>query len=321
MKKTALIIITAFMAAVFGFSEIKYIEIKSAEDIPIIYLKRIEDLEEIINEYGVKIGYRGNGFLIVCAENAYFHFPMNGYYTISDYKTGESLKFKTGNDFYEATLELGFEDSQSYYFYKSNDFASKNDTVLALKNGFKNSRDFYDARQNGISTNSDYQNFLAAEEKGFDSTSDYFQAMELKFSYGREYYSAMEAGFHNADEVKAAAEWGLPTFSDYETFLKVQKQIDSFCEKNKLTKEDAFVFYLISNIKKGEEFSLSALSRRLREDSDKMGDYVSYAIRKYIDIRRLSDCFDPSSLNDFLNRVPLEKTGKWNAKSEIFKKS
>lgn len=321
MKKTAFIIIATLLFTVYGFSEIKYMEMESAGNLPIISLKKIEDLEEIINVYDIKIGYLGAEGLIVSTGNICFYFPMNGYRTISDYKAGQNLKFKNGNDFYEATIKLGFSESESYYFYKKNSFKSKDDTLLAINNGFKNSNDFYDALQNGISTNSDYQDFLVAQENGFKSTADYVQAKELKFSNGREYYRAMAAGFHNADEAEAASYWDISTFSDYDTFLKIKQQIDSFCEKKQLSKEDAFVFYSISTIKKGEEFSLAALSRRLTEDLDKMSSELSRAIRKYIDCYRYSDCFDTSSLESFLNRVPLEKMGKWNAKSEIFKKN
>lgn len=276
---------------------------------------------------------------------------MNGYYTISDYKMGEKLSFKNGSDFYEATDKLGFSDSESYYFYKKNRFKSKDDTIQALRNGFQNSDDFYNAQRNGIKTNSDYHNFLAAKAQGFNSTADYIRAAELHFSHGNDYYKAMEAGFHTAEEVEAAANWGFSTFSDYETFLKLTANIDSLCEKNGCTKKDAFILYSISNLKKGEEFSVPALSKKLKEDADIL-DNVAYALNAYINGKdsapapnktkpfmysnsnliqntinsmggnhtSFSDCFSEHSLNDFLNRASLEKIGKWNTKSEIFKK-
>ena len=57
MKRIFSFILTlsVFIASVYG--ELRYIEIDSIKNVPMIEIKNIDDFETIINEYGVRIGY------------------------------------------------------------------------------------------------------------------------------------------------------------------------------------------------------------------------------------------------------------------------
>lgn len=116
MKKffSAIIVFSVFITSLF--CEIRYIEIDSIKNVPVIEIKNIEDLESIINEYGIRIGYIQKSIdssheynkkvcdglmLYIIVGSVYFSFSMEGYVTLGDYKKGFAMKFQNGSDLLE----------------------------------------------------------------------------------------------------------------------------------------------------------------------------------------------------------------------------
>ena len=110
---------SVFIASVYG--ELRYIEIDSIKNVPMIEIKNIDDFEAIINEYGVRIGYlqktidssgRNNKknmeglMLYIIVDSVYFSFPMKGYLTLTDYKNGNINHFENGTDYNKASSTL-----------------------------------------------------------------------------------------------------------------------------------------------------------------------------------------------------------------------
>ena len=86
MKKIVCCIFSISVLITSLFSEIRYIEIDSIKNVPVIEIKLEEDFEAIINEYGIKIGYlqknSSESTLFVIADSVYFSFPLKGVYTM-----------------------------------------------------------------------------------------------------------------------------------------------------------------------------------------------------------------------------------------------
>lgn len=129
-------IILLFVFSAFG--ELKYIEINSIQNAPIVEVKTVGDFESIISKNKISTAYlyKESDLLLVISENTYFSFPMNGYFSLFDYKRGNSLNYKNGTDYNEAKNFTLNDNSEIYYFYKRNDFKSPADCRDAYKNGF-----------------------------------------------------------------------------------------------------------------------------------------------------------------------------------------
>lgn len=134
-----LFFLAAMTAVSFGaFADLKYIEIESVINVPIIQVKSADGFEGILKANKIRTAYiqKESGTLFVIADNTYFSFMLNGYDSFEDYKKGSSRSFKNGTDYNEAKLLALSDSSEVYYFYKRNDFKSAADCRDAYKNGF-----------------------------------------------------------------------------------------------------------------------------------------------------------------------------------------
>lgn len=298
MKRIFIILTIFLILGVSAFCEIRYIEIDSIKNVPVIEIKKIDDFEAIINEYGVRIGYlqktidsssKNNKkdmdglMLYIIADSVYFSFSMKGYVTLSDFKKGEALKFQNGAD-YNKALALGFDNSEIYYYYTKNSFHSAKDCEDAYRNGFINtnvrnegsisaytygnsktdSDVYYNAKNAGYSNYADYREYLDYTNQGFKSKSDWLLAKTNGFDKGKDYYAALENGFDNFEDYNTARDLGLIFNKDYQTYKLITIEMEKISRDKKLKKKDAIIYYYIQNLPKGE-MALSALPDLLVE--------------------------------------------------------
>lgn len=299
-----IILFSVFIASLF--CEIKYIEIDSIKNVPVIEIKSIEDFEAIINEYGVRIGYLqktldtslGNKkeydgvTLYIIIDSVYFSFPMKGYLTLADYKNGILKKFENGSD-YNKAISLGFESSQMYYYYRRNSFLSVDDCKDAFNNGFKNndsrssdSNAYYSAKKLGFSNYADYQEYLDYTAKGYASKTDWQVAKAKGFDKGSDYYTATENGFLDYSSFNTARGVGLKTNDDYQKFSQLVSSIERIMKEKNLEKKNAIIYFYIQNLPKGE-MAISALSATLIESYKAQPENLSEALNLwYSDVRK-----------------------------------
>ena len=303
MKRIFSFILTlsVFIASVYG--ELRYIEIDSIKNVPMIEIKNIDDFETIINEYGVRIGYLqktldssiGNRkkysgvTLYIIVDSVYFSFQMNGYLTLTDYKNGNSNHFENGSDYNQA-LSLGFDSSDIYYYYKRNSFITVEDCKEAYKNGFINIKNqnnsgnryddsaaFYDAKELGYSNYVDYKEYIDYTSHGFKNKIDWQIAKTNGFIKGIDFYTAIENGFSNFQSYNTAIGVGLTTNDDYQQYSKIVSDIEKIIKERNLEKNYAVIYYYIQNLPKGE-MALSALSTALIKSYKAQPENISKAL-------------------------------------------
>lgn len=246
--------IFAIIAAIFltncAFADLKYIEIESKQNLPMIRIKTIEDFEAIINAYDISLVFlqydsdlrpsfnsvSKNSEAFIIAGNTYFVFFMEGYKTLADYKSGKTANFKTSSD-YEQAKSLGIGNAEFFYYYDRNSFQNINDANNAYKNGFV----FYTAFRTQSASeqvfsssnklvfnennpcNKESDAYYEAKKLGYVNYTDYKEYKDYTakgFITKEEYLSAKSKGFYNADEVKTAEEAG---FINKEEFTNAQK--------------------------------------------------------------------------------------------------
>jgi hypothetical protein len=197
--------IFAIIAALFltncAFADLKYIEIESKQNLPMIRIKTIEDFEAIINAYDISLvflQYDSNsrtGFnsvlktseAFIIAGNTYFVFSMEGYKTLSDYKSGKTANFKTSSD-YETAKSLGIDNAEFFYYYDRNSFQNINDANNAYKNGFV----FYTA----------FRTQSASEQVFSSSNKLVFNENNPRNNESEAYYEAKKLGYVNYTDYK-----------------------------------------------------------------------------------------------------------------------
>lgn len=284
------------------FSEIRYIEIDSIKNVPVIEIKKIEDFEAIINEYGVRIGYLQKSIdssqtgkkqydgltLYIIVDSVYFSFPMKGYLTLTDYKNGTAKKFENGSD-YNKAVSLGFDSSEVYYYYKRNSFSSVEDCLDAFKNGFVDTRKndygsraddstaYYNAKKLGYSNYSDYSEYIEYTNKGFNNKADWQIAKAKGFDKGTDYYKATENGFSDYPSFNTARGVGLSTNEDYQKYNQIVSNIERNMKEKNLEKKDAIIYYYIQNLPKGE-MAISALVSSMEELYNTQSENLSKAM-------------------------------------------
>lgn len=304
MKRIFSFILTlsVFIASVYG--ELRYIEIDSIKNVPMIEIKNIDDFEAIINEYGVRIGYlqktidssgRNNKknmeglMLYIIVDSVYFSFPMKGYLTLTDYKNGNINHFENGTD-YNKAIALGFDSSDMYYYYKRNSFLNIEDCKEAYKNGFINvqyqnnsgyrpddSVVFYDAKKIGYSNYADYQDYLDYTNNGFKNKTDWQIAKTKGFAKGKDYYTATENGFYDYKSYDIACGVGLTSNVEYQQYNRIVSDIEKIIKERNLEKNYAVIYYYIQNLPKGE-MALSALSTALIKSYKAQPENISKAL-------------------------------------------
>ena len=308
-------VIAGIFLSLSAFAELKYIEIETIKNAPIVQVKSIDDFESIIvkNKNSTVYQHKASDSLIVISENTYFLFIMNGYFTLEDFRNGNLLLFNTGSDYNEAKL-LGVNDnSDIYYFYKRNDFKSIVDCRDAYKNGFclsgkkKNleSDIYYKAKEYGFSNITEYNEYLDFTTKGFKSKNDMQTAIALGFPVteeflvengelknstilyqmlnddaGNDFYKSQELGFPNYAEYTVAKEKGILTFSDLQKYREITEYCEKLVEQQKLDRNFALMYYQISQLSE-TELSLSILSKILEENFNYYSDELKRALIKY----------------------------------------
>lgn len=338
MKRIFSFIVTlsVFIASVYG--ELRYIEIDSIKNVPVIEIKNIDDFEAIINEYGVRIGYlqktidssiKNNKkdmdglMLYIIVDSVYFSFSMKGYLTLSDFKKGEALKFLNGAD-YNKALTLGFDNSEIYYYYTKNSFSSIKDCEDAFKNGFVNVNEkntgsafsygnskndsavYYKAREAGYLNYADYIEYLAYTNKGFNTKSDWQLAKTKGFDVGKDYYSALENGFDNFEDYNSAHAMALTSNKDYQKYKQITIEIEKFMKDKNLEKKNAIIYYYIQKLPKGE-MALSALPDLLVELFNTQSEELGNALDLwYSDISNINEVKSQQEQYNF-NRNPKKQ--------------
>ncbi len=251
MKRLLVILMTLFLS-LNAFADLKYIEIGSKQNLPMVRIKTIEDFETLINAYNITIVFLQNDIssdnrssffstpkpneAFIIAGNTYFVFFMEGYKTLADYKSGKTANFKTSSD-YETAKSLGIDNAEFFYYYDRNSFQNINDANNAYKNGFV----FYTAFRTQSASeqvfsspnklvfnednprNKESDAYYEAKKLGYVNYIDYKEYKDYTakgFITKEEYLSAKAKGFYNADEVKTAEEAG---FINKEEFTNAQK--------------------------------------------------------------------------------------------------
>ena len=310
-----------FLCSLFLWADIKYVEIKSIGNVPTMELKRIEDVQLIVRDFDLKIGYIQNvqnnptaSWLILIADGTYFIFSTKGFKTIDDYIAGSNGGFRDGVDYYEA-VELNLTktskpDSSLYYFYKRNKFKSVDDCKDAFNKGFafdeniwtekdkqelvvtgKESSVYYKAKDAQLANYAEYQEFMPGLERGFKTKADIQDANKKGFDKvrGDEYYSAMASGFSNYTDYKAARDIGLENQSSYDNYKKIVAEVDSIMNHQQLNKANAFIYFYLCQVPKGQQ-SLEVLVTTLKNIQQQQDAKLTQALDLYYsDITSLAE--------------------------------
>lgn len=279
------------------WADIRYVEILSAGNAPSVELERIEDVQLVVREFGVKIGYLqydqkkpGESRLLIIADGTHFLFDMQGYRSIDAFVAGGNGGFMDGADYQEA-VSLGLADvakpeSSLYYFYRRNQFKSVDDCKDAFKKGFafqetqwtdRNGRKeivqeaaessaYYKAVAAQLADYKEYQEFMPGLERGYKTKADIQDAAGKGFGEvkGYEYYTAMGRGFSKYEDYKAASDVGLESQSEFERYRKIVAEVESIMGQQKLEKREAFIYFYLCQIPKGQQ-SLAVLEQTLEE--------------------------------------------------------
>lgn len=322
---------------------VRYVDVSSVSNVPIVRVKNVEDFESIIDGYKIPVVYRviekneRNSYanydtvktLFVITGGTYFSFNIHDYDTLDDYKFGSSLKFETAKDFYEAR-KLGIETSELYYWYSGNHFRSVDDFNDAYRKGFfkKKSEDYYKAKELGYTSYEDYKVYCDYTKAGFKSKEEWKNAQKLGFSSASSYNQATDAGFSTYSEYNEAYKLKLHNDKNsYDYYKSITNSVDEIVEKNKLNKNEAFVFVLLQSLPKGE-MSISVLSTRLQDMINQKPE-VRDAFEKFIfgnssrnsyGGNNINYSLKPSGLLKFFSSVDISKIGSYDNKTEIFKK-
>ena len=296
-----------------AWADIRYVEILSVGNAPSVELERIEDVQLIVQEFGVRIGYLqydqknpGESRLLLIADGTHFLFNMEGYKTIDAFVAGSQGGFRDGSDYQEAVslnlTDAAKPDSGLYYFYKRNRFKSLEDCKDAFRKGFafqetkwfaRNGREevqagdvessaYYKAMVAQLKDYKEYQEFMPSLERGYKTKDDIQDANKKGFDKvkGYEYYTAMERGFSNYEDYKAASDVGLESQADFERYRKIVAEMESIMSRQKLEKRDAFIYFYLCHISKGQQ-SLSVLVQTLRQIHQKQGEKLTRALDLY----------------------------------------
>ncbi|HAC32058.1 MAG TPA: hypothetical protein DCF70_05470 [Treponema sp.] len=245
MKRFFVILMTLFLS-LNAFAELKYIEISSKQNLPMVRIKTIEDFEAIIRNYDISLVFlqydietRPSSALsfqpltksneaFVIAENTYFIFSLEGYKTLADYKAGKNSNYKSAYD-YEQAKSLGIDDAEFFYYYTRNSFHNVADANEAYKNGFvlykafKSETNFISGQKylaviENNPKNQESDAYYEAKKMGYANYKDYKEYLNYSakgFKTKDEYQAAKSKGFSNAGEEKTATEAGFTNNEEY----------------------------------------------------------------------------------------------------------
>ncbi len=336
----AVFLLTVLSVPVFA---VRYVDISSVTNVPLITVKNIEDFKEIISEYHISMVCRSSTQLLVIADGTYFSFTTGAYDTIEDYEAGTFRGFKNGTDFY-ASQKLGIDASDFYYWYSSNSFDSVEDARDAHKNGFffaskpngeTSSKSYYAAKRLGYTIYKDYQDYLEYTKLGYKTKDEWETATKAGFRRADEYNAAGQAGFTIFAEYDEAKKLGIEKKESYDSYKAMAASITKVVEKDKLTRAEAFVLVLLQDFPKGD-LSTAVLSNRLTDILRQKSD-ITKALSSFVfgtntnDYNRktgygsnrpqsLDSLISESGLRSFFTTVDLGKSGSYDQASDVFKK-
>ncbi len=86
--RTAAVLGLFFLSVTMAHAELRYIEVDSIQNIPLIRIKSLDDFESILNENHISIVFLQRGELFAIVGSTYFAFPIGDYKSIQDYRMG-----------------------------------------------------------------------------------------------------------------------------------------------------------------------------------------------------------------------------------------
>ncbi len=306
MKKQLLIFLTILLG-IHAFPELKYIEIGTKQNLPMIQIKTVEDFEAIIKAYDIsliflqsdsysKVGSSSvSNFsdAFVIAGNTYFLFSLEGYKTLADYKKGKGEGYKNSSD-YEKAKKLGIENGEFFYYTERNSFKNLEDAEDAYKKGFV----LYETFRNRPRTenlfpkvpaqnqkilieenpkNKESDAYYEAQKRGYENYEDYKEYLDYTakgFNTKDEAILAKSKGFSQADEFKTATAAGFIDKDEYKT-----------AEKLGLTSKSDFIKYneittSINNIVENQRLNKKDSAVYYFIQNLQKGDYALSALSK-----------------------------------------
>ena len=303
MKKQLLIFLTILLG-IHAFSELKYIEIGTKQNLPMIQIKTVEDFEAIIKTYDIsliflqsdslsKLGSSNSSEAFVIAENTYFLFPLEGYKTLADYKKGKSEGYKNSSDF-EKAKQLGIENGEFFYYCERNSFTKLEDAEDAYKNGFVLYESF---RKRTVPENlfpkapAQNQKILIEGNPKNKESEAYYEAKKLGYvnyvDY-KEYLDYTTRGFNTKDESILAKSKGFSQAEEFKTATAagfVDKDEYKAAEKLGLTTKSDFIKYneittSINNIVENQRLNKKDSAIYYFIQNLQKGDYALSALSK-----------------------------------------
>lgn len=346
MKKLTILTLcfACFLLPIFG--EMQYIEIGSIQNATIIEVKNLSDFESLIVKNNVSVAYLQSSSkdMLINIGGTFFSFSLNGYDTLSDYKTGSVAGYKNGTEYKEAN-SLGLQNSTIYYFYKNNKFYSTEDCLDAYNNGFVTEKQnsaseaYYKAKSLGYTKYSDYKDYLEFTRLEYKTKEDWLNAKQKGFQYGSDYYDAISKGFANNSDYQKASNLRLENNEQFQKYNGIINPVETLVKEKSLDKKNALIYFFIQKLPKGE-MSLSVLAKTLTENYNASEPPIKEALEKWLNETngnsgyntnnrnsrnyntiKLNSFFNQSNLTEFFDKTDIKQLGSYNKQSEIFKKS
>ena len=114
-KNLSLILAAILISSVAEAAEIKYIEITSIQNAPLIKVSSFSDFETLMTKNNADTVYflKSSNEVLIYAGGIFYSCSLKGYTSIADLKKAESAGFKNSYDFYDA-IGKGFALSKDY---------------------------------------------------------------------------------------------------------------------------------------------------------------------------------------------------------------
>ena len=114
-KNLSLILAAILISSAAEAAEIKYIEITSIQNAPLIKVSSFSDFETLMTKNNADTVYflKSSNEVLIYAGGIFYSCSLKGYTSIADLKKAESAGFKNSYDFYDA-IGRGFSLSKDY---------------------------------------------------------------------------------------------------------------------------------------------------------------------------------------------------------------
>ena len=114
-KNLSLILAAILISSAAEAAEIKYIEITSIQNAPLIKVSSFSDFETLMTKNNADTVYflKSSNEVLIYAGGIFYSCSLKGYTSIADLKKAESAGFKNSYDFYDA-IGKGFALSKDY---------------------------------------------------------------------------------------------------------------------------------------------------------------------------------------------------------------